>query len=78
MMLSDVPSTLTCHTASRCSTWIIKGDHVSDNGFAGCLEMTSWYFLAELDTLVSEEGGVIDCLGDSLTDGASVTTNGFS
>ena len=78
MMLSDVPSTLTCHTASRCSTWIIKGDHVSDNGFAGCLEMTSWYFLAELDTLVSEEGGVIVCLGDSLTDGASVTTNGFS
>ncbi len=78
MKLGSVPSTLTCHTASRCSTWVVKGDHVSDNSYAGNQEMTAWYFIAELDTLAEEDSGAIVCLGDSLTDGASVSTNSFS
>lgn len=78
MKLGSVPSTLTCHTASRCSTWVVKDNHVSDNSYNGNQEMTAWYFIAELDTLSKEESGAIVCLGDSLTDGASVTTNAFS
>lgn len=78
MKLGAVPSTLTCHTASRCSTWIVKGDHADDNDFTGIEEMTSWYFITELDTMASKESGAIVCLGDSLTDGASVTTNAFA
>ncbi len=78
MKLGAVPSTLTCHTASRCSTWIVKGDHAKDNSFTNIEEMTSWYFITELDTMASKESGAIVCLGDSLTDGASVTTNAFA
>ncbi len=78
MKLGDVPSTLTCHTASRCSTWIVKGNHAKDNDFTGIEEMTSWYFITELDTMASKESGAIVCLGDSLTDGASVETNAFA
>ena len=40
--------------------------------------MTAWYYICELDTMASADSGVVVCLGDSLTDGASVTTNGFS
>ena len=76
--LGSVPNTLTCHTASRCSTWVVSGNHVSDNNFFGCKEMTSWYFITELDTMASEGSGAVVCIGDSLTDGASVTTNGFA
>lgn len=78
MKLGSVPSTLTCHTASRCSTWVVSGNHVSDNNYSGNQEMTAWYFITELDTLADPDGGAIVCLGDSLTDGASVTTNGFA
>ena len=78
MKLASAPSTITCHTASRCSTWVAEGDHVSDNDFGTYQEMTAWYFIAELDTVGYENSGVVVCLGDSLTDGASVTTNGFS
>ncbi len=78
MKLGDVPSTLTCHTASRCSTWIVKGDHAKDNDFTGIEEMTSWYFITELDTMASKKSAAIVCLGDSLTDGASVETNAFA
>lgn len=78
MKLGAVPSTLTCHTASRCSTWIVKGDHSGDNDFSNIEEMTSWYFITELDTMASKDSGAIVCLGDSLTDGASVTTNAFA
>lgn len=78
MKLGDIPSTLTCHTASRCSTWIVKGDHAKDNDFTSIEEMTSWYFITELDTMASKESAAIVCLGDSLTDGASVTTNAFA
>ncbi len=78
MKLGSVPDMITCHTASRCSAWVIKGDHVSDNDYGSFQEMTAWYFIAEVDTLAEEDAGVLVCLGDSLTDGASVTTNGFS
>lgn len=78
MKLGSVPNVLTCHTASRCSTWVVKGDHVSDNSYSGNQEMTAWYFISELDVLAEEDAQVVVCLGDSLTDGASVTTNAFS
>ncbi len=79
--LGDAPATmrtLTCHTASRCSTWTVSGDHALDNDFDGCRTTTAWYYISELDTLADEGAGTIVCFGDSLTDGASVTTNGFS
>ena len=74
----SVPKTLTCHTASRCSTWVVEDNHVSDNDYNNYQEMTAWYFITELDTVADDDAGVIVCLGDSLTDGASVTTNGFA
>ncbi len=78
MKLGSVPQVLTCHTASRCLTWVISGDHVSDNDYSDFQEMTAWYFIAGLETAAPDGCGVVVCLGDSLTDGASVTTNGFS
>ena len=81
MELGHAPSTmstLSCHTASRCSAWVAAGAHGSDETLpAGCT-MTAWYYICGLDTEAGEDAGAIVCLGDSLTDGASVTTNGFS
>ncbi len=78
MKLGSVPSVITSHTASRCTTWVIKGNHVSDNSYSGAGEMTSWYFINELQTLAEEDAGVIVCIGDSITDGASINANTFA
>ena len=78
MELGSIPSTLTSHTASRCSTWIVSGERACDESFESYEEMTAWYFITELDVMASGDSGVIVCFGDSLTDGASVTTNGFA
>ncbi len=77
LKLGAVPEILTCHTASRCTAWILPGDHLCDPELSECEEMTSWYFIAGLDTLCGDDFGAIVCFGDSLTDGASVTTNAF-
>ncbi len=75
---STVPNTVTCHTASRCSTWIAAGDHGKDKALSGAETTTSWYFIRLATTLATEDTKVIVCFGDSLTDGASVTTNAFA
>ncbi len=71
-----VGGTITSHTASRCSTWIAEGDHVADEAFpAGSKEMTSWYYLAEVDVWADASTKTLICFGDSITDGAAGFNN---
>ncbi|MCD8107116.1 MAG: GDSL-type esterase/lipase family protein [Oscillospiraceae bacterium] len=72
-----VGGTITCHTAARCSTWIVEGDHVSDETLSGASVMTSTYFIESVETWASAGTKTIVCIGDSITDGASSTTNGY-
>ncbi len=75
--LGSAPSTITSHTASRCSTWLAKGNQTTSKTVSG-ETMTSWYFLSRLDVWAPSDASAIICMGDSLTDGASITTNGFA
>ena len=70
-------STPTSHTGARCSTWIISGDHVTDEAFEAEEVMTSWYFISELDVWAKAGSGTIVLLGDSITDGYGTTPNQF-
>ncbi len=73
-----VGGTITSHTASRCTTWVAEGNHVDAESFpAGCEEMTSWYYLAELDVWAEAGTKTLICFGDSITDGAAGITNSF-
>ncbi|MCD7784349.1 MAG: GDSL-type esterase/lipase family protein [Oscillospiraceae bacterium] len=79
MEISSMPSTITLHRASRCTNWIITGSHVSDNDWSGASTYAMWYFLAVMDVKADENSGAaIVCLGDSLTDGASIVENSFT
>ncbi len=77
LALGSVPSKITSHTASRCSTWFASGNKASSATVTGDTT-TAWYFLSRLDVLADKDTKAIVCLGDSLTDGASVSTNGFA
>lgn len=70
--------TLTSHTAARASTWVATGDHLADETFTPEKIMTSWYFLNSLETWGEAGTKTIVCIGDSITDGASSTTNAFA
>lgn len=70
-------SSTTSHTGARCSTWIITGDHVTDESFVSEETMTSWYFISELDVWAKAGTGALVLFGDSITDGYGTTTNQF-
>ncbi|MCD8345401.1 MAG: GDSL-type esterase/lipase family protein [Oscillospiraceae bacterium] len=78
MEISQMPSTITLHRASRCTNWIITGSHVSDNDWSEASTYAMWYFLAVMDVMADPDCSAIVCLGDSLTDGASITENSFT
>ena len=78
MEISSMPSTITLHRASRCTNWIITGSHVGDNDWSGASTYAMWYFLAVMDVMADPDCAAIVCLGDSLTDGASITENSFT
>ncbi len=75
---ATVPTTVTGHRASRCSTWIASGDMADDSSITNAEIKTSWYFIRMATTLPADDTKVIVAFGDSLTDGASVTTNAFA
>lgn len=70
-------STPTSHTGARCSTWIISGDHVSDESFVAEETMTSWYFISELDVWAEAGAKALVLFGDSITDGYGANANQF-
>lgn len=74
----NVPSFPTCHREADCTTWIVEGDHVSDESFSAMELMSSWYYLSRLDTWAVAGTEVVVCFGDSITDGACSTYNGFN
>ncbi len=78
MEISSMPSTITLHRASRCTNWIITGSHATDNDWSEASTYSMWYFLSVMDVVVDTDSAAIVCLGDSLTDGASITENSFT
>lgn len=70
--------TITSHTAARATTWIVEGDHVTDEAFTGAEEMISWYFINGLEVWAKAGTKTVVCIGDSITDGASSAPNSFS
>ena len=72
-----VPSELTIHRDSGCTAWITEGDHVSDETFNAMGFLSAWYFISRVETYAEAGAKTIVCIGDSITDGACNTWNGF-
>lgn len=70
-------SSPTSHTGARCHTWIISGDHVTDESFTAEETMTSWYYISELDTWAEAGTKTVVLFGDSITDGYGANPNQF-
>lgn len=74
----EVPTTITSHTASRSTNWLVAGNHVTEETLNGYSTTTSWYFLSDMETRVAESARVLVCFGDSITDGYGTTTDVYN
>ncbi len=74
----NVPSYPTCHREAGCTSWVVEGDHVSEETFSEMELMSSWYFLTRAETWAPAGTEVTVCFGDSLTDCGCATYNGFN
>lgn len=74
----SVPSFPTCHREAGCTSWVVEGDHVSDESFTTMELMSSWYFLCRADVWAAAGTETLVCFGDSITDGNGSTYNGFN
>jgi lysophospholipase L1-like esterase len=83
--LSDLAITLhtdvppideTGHPGARASSYFLHGDFVSATDLPNAKTVEHWYYIAGIDVLAPETASAIVVLGDSVTDGHGVTTNG--
>lgn len=71
----DVPDIVTSHTGARTTSYLVKGNHVSDIKMDSPVTNEVWYFITGIDVLAGPESKAIACIGDSTTDGRGVRTN---
>lgn len=63
------------HPGSRTTSYILPGDHISDDIFSGAVKTDHWYSIMGLDVMASKNTSNIICLGNSITDGRGSGTN---
>lgn len=76
--LESAPTRLTCHREAGCTSWIVPGDHVSDETFETMELMSSLYFLNRADTYAPAGTETVVCFGDSIADSYGSTYNRFN
>lgn len=72
----EVPSDVTGHPGSRTTSYLARGDAVSEPSLPEASATDHWYYIAEIDVEAGPEAAAIVTLGDSITDGRGSTTNG--
>lgn len=76
VLFGEGPEFLACHREADCSSWTASGNKVSEN-FSPEEFKWSYFSLCRADVLCEPEVETLVCFGDSITDGAVSTFNGF-
>jgi GDSL-like lipase/acylhydrolase family protein len=69
-------SSITSHPGSRTTSYLVRGNHLTDATLSNPTSTDHWYFISGLDVSAAANAGAVVMLGDSLTDGRGSTTNG--
>jgi lysophospholipase L1-like esterase len=70
------PAEQTGHPGSRATSYFVHGDLVSALELPNAKTVEHWYFIAGVDVAGPADAASVVVLGDSITDGHGVTTNG--
>lgn len=68
-------SDITGHPGSRTTSYILTGNHVSEESFSGSVQTDHWYIINTMDVLAPDSAYALAILGNSITDGRGSGTN---
>ena len=70
------PVRQTGHPGSRATSFFIKGNRVADAAWPDAGKVQHWYQLADIEVQAPRHVGALVAIGDSITDGYGVVTDG--
>jgi lysophospholipase L1-like esterase len=73
--VDKAPAVQTSHPGSRATSYLAKGDKVSDADLPGATTTDHWFQLSGVEVEAGKSGGAVAILGDSITDGYGVKPN---
>ena len=74
--VKEAPGRQTSHPGARTHSFHLRGDKVMDAEWQDPGKVTRWYQLADVEVEAPRGVGALVALGDSITDGYGVTTDG--
>ncbi len=76
MYLTAAPARQTSHSGSRATSFYVKGNRVMDADWAAAATIPRWFIVSDVDVQAPRGAGALVAVGDSITDGYGVTTDG--
>ena len=70
------PARQTSHSGARASSFLAAGNRTADADWPGAATVTRWFAIADVDVMAPRAAGALVAIGDSITDGYGVTTDG--
>ncbi len=70
------PARQTSHSGARTNSFLIAGNRTADATWPGAAKVARWFSIADVDVLAPHTAGALVAIGDSITDGYGVTTDG--
>ena len=70
------PARQTSHSGARASSFLAAGNRTADADWPGAATVTRWFAITDVDVLAPRAAGALVAIGDSITDGYGVTTDG--
>ena len=75
ILIDKAPSSITTHSGSRATSFLVSGNHVLDDQLSSPESFTHWYFLAGVEVQGIPNAVSVVTLGDSITDGHGASTD---
>lgn len=73
---SGEPARQTSHSGARSTSFLAAGNRTFDTHWPDATKITRWFVIADVDVLAPRSAGALVAIGDSITDGYGVTTDG--
>ncbi len=73
--IPETPKQQTGHPGSRTTSWLVRGDHVSDADLPAAQKFDHWFHIAGVDIESGSASSAVVAFGDSITDGYGITPN---
>jgi lysophospholipase L1-like esterase len=75
LYFKEPPARQTGHPGSRTTSFLAKGNRVTDPSWTDATKFVRWYQIADVEVEAPRSVGVVVAIGDSITDGHGATTD---